>query len=80
MESYAKASGLAIVSPDTSMFSPRTKEYTAGEALTAGDMLYISAANTVKRMKADAYNSTGVSISTAPSHSYANQFYSLSTA
>lgn len=80
MESYAKASGLAVVSPDTSMFSPRTKEYTAGEALTAGDMLYISAANTVKRMKADAYNSTGVSISTAPSHSYGNQFFPLSTA
>ena len=79
MESYAKASGLAVVSPDTSMFSPRTKEYTAGEALTAGDMLYISAANTVKRMKADTYDSTENSISTAANHTSGVQFFPLSS-
>lgn len=79
MESYAKASGLALVSPDTSMFAPRTKEYTAGEDLTAGDLLYISASNTVKRMKADTYDSTANSISTAATHTSGVQFFPLST-
>lgn len=77
--SYERASGFAVNAPDTSRYGNRDKQYTAGEDIADDSIVYVSAANTVKRMKPDTYNSTGSSISSAPDHLAGIKLFPLST-
>lgn len=81
MTNYTRLDGLALNSPSTAAFAARTKEYTAGEDIVAGDMLYMSAADTVKRVKVEGYNSTGATISSSPgTTNKSSKFFPLATA
>lgn len=64
---------------DLSSYATRSKTYTISGGVVAGDVVYPSAADTVKKLYPSAMTNTGISVSTAPTNASTTRNMKLST-